>query len=147
MTHAFYKLWMKISAVVILGGAPLLSLGAIPEFSEPARWAVDLLSWPLDGSATFSGGDTRLLSAILGGVLMGWGVLIWALSVWVYDSAPEGVRKCVLTSLICWFVLDSAGSIASGNASNALFNLLFFLVAVGPLWRPVRQDAVAQSGS
>ncbi|WP_420011021.1 hypothetical protein [Tateyamaria sp.] len=37
-----------------------------------------------------------------------------------------------------WFVLDSAGSIASGTTSNALFNVLVLLVAVGPLWRPAK---------
>jgi hypothetical protein len=35
-------------------------------------------------------------------------------------------------------VLDSAGSIASGNASNAFFNILVLLLAVGPLWRPAK---------
>jgi AcrR family transcriptional regulator len=35
-------------------------------------------------------------------------------------------------------VFDSSGSIASGNASNALFNVLVLLLAVGPLWRPAQ---------
>ena len=61
--------------------------------------------------------------------------MIWCLSSWVYDGAPEAVRRTVLTSLLAWFFLDSAGSIASGNASNALFNVLVPILAVGPLWR------------
>lgn len=64
--------------------------------------------------------------------------MVWCLSAWVYDLAPEPVRKTVLTGLLSWFVLDSCGSIASGNASNALFNLLVLLLAVGPLWRPAK---------
>jgi hypothetical protein len=40
--------------------------------------------------------------------------------------------------VLAWFLLTSAGSIASGNASNALFNVLVLLIAVGPLWRPAR---------
>lgn len=43
-----------------------------------------------------------------------------------------------MTGLLAWFLLDSAGSIASGNAANALINLLVLLLAAGPLWRPAR---------
>ena len=63
---------------------------------------------------------------------------LWCLSAWVYDLAPEPVRKAVLTGICSWFVLDSAGSIASGNESNALFNVAVLLIAVGPLWFPAR---------
>ncbi|MEM6634008.1 MAG: hypothetical protein AAF694_30310, partial [Bacteroidota bacterium] len=82
-----------------------------------------------------------------GGFLLGWGVMIWLLSVWVYDQAPEAVRKTVLIGILSWFVLDSSGSIASGNASNVLFNVLVLLLAVGPLWRPAKsRKDVADEG-
>ena len=77
-------------------------------------------------------------SALTGGFLLGWGVMIWLLSIWVYDKAPEAVRKTVLIGILTWFVFDSSGSIASGNVSNALFNVLVLLLAVGPLWRPAQ---------
>jgi hypothetical protein len=138
MSHKFHKFWLKITAIVIAIGGPILSLGAMEQTKEPARLLLDVLSWPIDGATTYASPDTRFLSALSGGFLFGWGVLIWRLSSWVYDQAPEGVRRTVLTSLLCWFFLDSAGSIASGNASNAVFNVFFLLVAVGPLWRPAR---------
>ena len=48
------------------------------------------------------------------------------------------MRKSVVVGVLAWFVLDSAGSIASGNPSNALFNVVVLLIAVGPLCgRPV----------
>jgi hypothetical protein len=75
---------------------------------------------------------------LTGGFLLGWGVMIWCLGTWVYDLAPEAVRKSVLAGVLAWFCLDSAGSITSGNPSNALFNIAILLVAVGPLWRPAR---------
>ena len=80
----------------------------------------------------------RFLSALTGGFLLGWGVTVWLLATTVYDKAPEAVRRVVLFGLLSWFVLDSSGSIASGNASNALFNVLVLLLAVGPLWRPAK---------
>ena len=117
---------------------PVFFLGTMAATLEPARLTLDLLSWPIDGATTYASPDTRFLSALTGGFLMSWGVMIWLLSVWVYDKAPEAVRKTVLIGILTWFVFDSSGSIASGNASNALFNVLVLLLAVGPLWRPAQ---------
>lgn len=136
MTKQFHKFWLKITAVVVGSFAPVFSLGTMVQTMEPARLTLDILSWPLDGATTYASPDTRFLSALTGGFLLGWGVMIWCLSKWVYDAAPEAVRRTVLTGLVSWFILDSSGSIASGNASNALFNVAVLLLAVGPLWRP-----------
>ncbi len=138
MTRAFHKIWLKITAIVVGAFGPVFFFGTMDATLEPARWSLDFLSWPVDGETTFEHPDTRFLTALTGGFLLGWSVMIWCLSAFVYDAAPEPVRKSVLCGLLAWFVLDSAGSIASGNASNALFNILVLLIAVGPLWRPAR---------
>lgn len=103
--------------------------------SEPARFTLDLMSWPLDGATTFDQADTHFLSALTGGFLMGWGVLIWMLSGKAYDLAPESIRRAVVGGLLAWYILDCSGSIASGNASNVFFNTLILIAGVGPLWR------------
>jgi hypothetical protein len=131
-----HKFWLKVTAVTVGSFGPVFFLGSMLPTAEPARLTLDLLSWPIDGASSFAAPDTRFLSALTGGFLLGWGVMIWCLSTWVYDAAPEGVRRSVLTGTLAWFLLDSAGSIASGNASNALFNIVVLLLAVGPLWRP-----------
>lgn len=138
MSRSVHKLWLKIAAVVIGSFGPVFFLGTMAETLEPARFTLDLLSWPIDGATTYASPDTRFLSALTGGFLLGWGVTVWCLSTWVYDLAPEGVRKAIITGICAWFVLDSAGSIASGNASNALFNIVVLLMAIGPLWFPAR---------
>ena len=53
----------------------------------------------------------------------------------IVTSDPEAVRRAVLTGFIAWFLLDSAGSVASGNAA---ISVLVLLLAVGPLRRPAR---------
>jgi len=133
-----HKSWLLVTAIVVGAFGPVFALGTMVATSEPARWTLDFLSWPLDGTQTFASPDTRFLSALTGGFLFGWGVMIWCLRAWVYDAAPEAVRRTVVTSLLAWFVLDSAGSIASGTPSNAVFNIFVLLLAVGPLWRPAR---------
>ena len=138
MSRAFHKTWLKVTAVVIGSFGPVCFLGTMTPTTAPARLTLDLLRWRALGTSAYDSPDTRLLSALMGGFLLGWGVMIWCLSCWVHDAAPEGVRRSVLAGLIAWFCLDSAGSIASGNPSNALFNVLILLLAVGPLWRPAR---------
>jgi hypothetical protein len=138
MTHKFHKLWLKITAIVVGAFGPIFFLGSMLSTSEPARWTLDLLSLPIDNVQNYNEPTTRFLSALTGGFLLGWGIMIWFLSSWVYDKAPEQVRKAVMAGLLSWFVLDSTGSIASGNASNAAINVLVLLIAAGPLWRPVK---------
>ena len=138
MTREFHKFWLKVTAIVVASFGPIFFLGTMAATLEPARLTLDILSWPIDGATTYDSPDTRFLSALTGGFLLGWGVMIWCLSAWVYDLAPEQVRRSVLTGTLAWFCLDSAGSIASGNASNAAFNVVVLLIAVGPLWRPAK---------
>jgi len=137
MSQEFHKFWLIITAIVVASFGPIFFLGTMEATAEPARWTLDLLSWPLDGQQTFDP-TTRFLSALTGGFLFGWGVMIWCLRAWVYDAAPEGVRRAVVTGVLAWFILDSAGSIASGVAINALFNIIVLVIGVGPLWRPAR---------
>jgi len=139
-TKAFHKFYLKITAIVIASFGPVFFLGTVDATLEPARWTLDLLSWPLDGNMTYETADIRFLSGLTGGFLMGWGALIWGLSEWVYDQVPEGVRRSVLLSILLWFVFDSTGSITSGNPSNAFFNIFILLIAVGPLWWPAVQE-------
>jgi hypothetical protein len=138
MTQEFHKFWLKITAVVIGSFGPIFFLGTMPSTLEPARLTLDFLSWPIDGATTYASPDTRFLSALTGGFLFGWGIMVWCLSSWVHDKAPDAVRKTVVVGLLSWFILDSSGSIASGNTSNAVVNILVLLIAVGPLWRSAK---------
>jgi hypothetical protein len=139
VSHKLHKFWLKITAIIVGSFGPVFFLGTMAATLEPARLTLDILSWPVDGVTTYESPDTRFLSALTGGFLLGWGVMIWCLSTWVYDAAPEAVRRTVLTGILSWFFLDSAGSIASGNTSNAFFNVIVLLLAVGPLWRPAKE--------
>lgn len=129
--------WIKVAAIVVGSFGPVFFLGTMEATAEPARLSLDILSWPIDGLQNYEDSTLRLLSALTGGFLLGWGVLIWNLSGAVFTAAPDATRRAVLTGLLAWFVLDSAGSAASGHLSNVLFNVLVLLLAAGPLWFPV----------
>jgi hypothetical protein len=134
ITRRFHKQYLNVTAFVIGSFGPVFFLGTMAATAEPARWTLDFLSWPVDGAQNYQAATTRFLSALTGGFLFGWGVCVWCLKRWVYDVAPEGVRKAVLAGMVAWFCLDSMGSVASGNASNVIFNVFVLLLGVGPLW-------------
>lgn len=139
MNKKFHKFYLKVTAITIGSFGPIFFLGTMLPTIEPARLTLDFLSWPIDGIQNYEAPTTRFLSALTGGFLFGWGVCVWCLQKWVYDIAPEAVRKSVLMGILAWFCLDSTGSIASGNASNAVFNVIVLLIAVGPLWKPAKK--------
>ena len=132
-TQKFHKRYLKISGFLVASFGPICFLGTISETAEMARLSLDILSWPLDGRESLTDGTAKLLSALLGGFLLGYGVTIWQLSK-AYDKAPDVIRKVVVTGLCSWFILDSAGSIAGGHWSNAVWNVPILLAFVGPLW-------------
>ena len=144
MTHNTHKFWLKMAAVLVACFGPLFFL-ASAGVTEPVRFALDILSWPIDGAQQYSDSTLRFVSALTGGFLMGWGVMIWCLSAWVYDLAPELVRKSLLAGILSWFIFDSSGSVASGNAANVGFNVLVLLIGVGPMWFPARENLAKKS--
>lgn len=137
MTHRAHRNWLKVAAIVIGCFGPVLFFGTMPATAEGARLGLDILTWPVDGFPSYASAEIRFLSALAGGFLVGWGVTIWCLSTWVYDAAPEAVRRTLVYGALAWFVTDSAGSIASGHAINAVFNVGVLFLVVGPMWRPV----------
>ncbi|NQX91474.1 MAG: hypothetical protein HRT74_04980 [Flavobacteriales bacterium] len=129
----FQKQWLWVTGFVVASFAPIFFLSSMESGQFMGEWTLDLLSFPLDDNMPFND-STRFLIAITGGLILGWRMLIWMLRAKVFDLAPNLVRQCVLISLISWFILDSSGSVLSGNPSNVLFNLGILLLGVGPLW-------------
>jgi hypothetical protein len=100
VSHAFHKFWLKVAAIVVGSFGPVFFMGTMVATMEPARLTLDILSWPLDGATTYASPDTRFLSALTGGFLLGWGVTIWCLATWVYEAAPEGVRRSFVIGML-----------------------------------------------
>lgn len=145
MAQISHKSWLKVTAVVIASFGPVFFLSTMIGTAGPSRITLDILSWPLDTLHSFEAQTTRFLSALTGGFLFGWGIMVWALSGDAYDAAPEAVRKAVLTGLLAWFCLDSAGSVVSGTWPNVFFNTIVLLIGVGPMWRPEQTTNTAEA--
>ncbi len=68
--------------------------------------------------------EIRLYNAMLGGVMVGWGITLYLLTSEIKKNPI--VWKAVFTGLVLWFILDSVGSYAAGVPLNIALNTLFF---------------------
>ncbi|MDJ0908089.1 MAG: hypothetical protein QNI99_02780 [Woeseiaceae bacterium] len=137
-------LWLKAGSALTVFFGVLIALASIPAANAPVEILADLIFFPVDGAQNVGAPETRLMNAIGGGVMTGWGIMIWMLATRLYPREPALAKQLIVTSVVAWFVVDSAGSLMSGAPLNALFNVSFLLIFCVPLWLAGRQqEAVA----
>lgn len=124
---------LRFAAGVTMVTGLALALSAVPAQNTGVRLLTDLLVWPFDGAETLAASETRLALAIGGGVMLGWGLMIWQLAGEPLERAPEAVRGIIRASVLGWFVVDSAGSVAAGAALNVVPNLVFLALFLLPM--------------
>jgi hypothetical protein len=126
---------LKLASMVVIGFGLLTALAAWPSLNLPTLWLVDLMFFPFDGQQNLNGSEARILSAILGGILVGFGVLQWQVVTTLFAREPGLARQMLLTSMGSWFVVDCTASVIAGAPFNAVMNVPFLLLFVVPLWR------------
>jgi len=135
MTQESTQRWLKFGSGLTLFFGVLIAAAATPIGAPPTQFLADLIFFPVDGAQSVVAPETRLVNAIGGGVMAGWGLLLWKLSTTVYPRDPALARQLIIPSIVIWFVIDSTGSILAGAPLNAVFNLSFLLIFCVPLWR------------
>lgn len=128
-------IWLKLASATVIAFGLLFFLSTLPPLSAPMAFLFDLVIWPLDGGEDLAVPASQLLLAISGGVMAGWGAMLWLITTRLYPSDPKLARSLILTSVCTWFVVDSLGSVIAGAPLNVLFNIVFLELFVIPLWR------------
>ncbi|MDD9922011.1 MAG: hypothetical protein OXQ92_06990 [Boseongicola sp.] len=114
----------------------IMAIAAIPSLNGILVMFAEIVV-PNLNHELFLATELRLLSAITGGLLSGFGVALFILVRQGLREAPEMSRKIILVSICTWFVIDSTGSVLSGAPLNAVLNLAFLAVFTLPLLRPI----------
>lgn len=126
---------LKVASAIVIGFGLSTALAAWPPLNLPSLWLIDLMFLPFDGQQNLNAQETRILSAILGAVLVGWGVMQWLVATQLFAREPALARQIIWVSLWSWFVVDCAASTFAGAPFNAVMNLPFLLLFIVPLWR------------
>ena len=126
---------LKAAAIMTIATGLFFAVASTAPTDAAVRQLLDLVFFRLgDGPAELSDSH-HLVNAILGGVMVGWGVMIWLLVDRLLPVAPRELKHILLVGLVAWFVVDSTGSIASGGWPNAVLNVGFLGVFLVPLRR------------
>lgn len=133
MDLARRQMFLRAGAGFVIATGLFMALGAHPVTGGPPALVADLIFWPPDGAETLATNEARLLCAIAGGVLAGWGWALWLLAGEGLVRAPDLARRIILGSVALWFVVDSAGSLIAGAPLNILGNLAFLAILTLPL--------------
>lgn len=110
---------------------------AFKGFDGFAHYVADFIDWTGPAHDEPLSRDARWFGAIFSGLGAGFGafyVFLVAPLLTVPNLDAQNLAKHggILAAVI-WFVVDSAGSVASGVPSNAVFNFAYFLWIVIPL--------------
>ncbi len=125
--------WLKAASALLIAFGMLTAAAAHPSASGLAEFLADIIIWPIDGAQSLAAPETRLLAAIAGGVMAGWGAMMWLAATHLLSRDYRLARKLILSSVIVWFVVDGAASIAAGAPLNAGLNVVFLLLFTVPL--------------
>jgi hypothetical protein len=143
--HTTTANWLKVSSAIYISFGLTTALSALPAAAGLTLFLTDLVFWPLDGAQSLSAPETRLFCGITGGVVTGWGVLVWLIATRLYPREPQLARTLILASVGCWFVVDGIGSTLAGAPGNVALNVVFLALFVVPLWRPSASPALNAS--
>lgn len=131
LTERHCILWLKAaSALTIIVG---LAASCASHPAGEGLWLLlfDILHWPLDGLPGGFDAVSRPLNAVIGGVMTGWGVMMYGL---LHPKIfCDGIRVVLLRGLLVWFTIDSIGSLAAGIPGNVILNLTFLGLFLPPL--------------
>lgn len=75
----------------------------------------------------------QLAHAVMGSVLVGWGVLMFLLVRILMAESPQRVVCLLAASILLWYLPDTAFSLVSGFWQNALLNTGFVILYAVPL--------------
>lgn len=124
---------LKAASAIVSAFGVIVALSAWPITAAPGDLLADLAFWPLDGMPRIDTPAARLLAAIAGGVMFGWGITLWLVTAYVLPKDPHAAETIVRAGIVSWFVLDSLASVAAGAPLNAVLNIGFVVLFLWPL--------------
>lgn len=140
MPHAKATTALIAASWILIAFGAAMALALVTPLAHVMHFFTDLAFWPLDGGQAPQSEAARLLQAISGGILAGWGVTTLLITRHIYAYDPAKGRAILLPALATWFLIDGAGSIAAGAAFNVVLNGGFLALFLVPLLASQREE-------
>ncbi len=127
------KTLLQAASIITAVTGFAMALAALPATAFPMRLLADLIIWPFDGAESLASPDTRLMAAIGGGVMAGWGLMMLTIVNRLFEADPQLAKSILMTGVVSWFLIDSAASVLAGAPLNILPNFVFLALFALPL--------------
>jgi hypothetical protein len=141
----FWRTWMTAWCWAVAGLGVLLMGAAFEATSGPVRLLFAVLHGPqpLELSA-----QMRFSEAVLGAVTLGWGLTLAAAMQGANLLGERGgpVWRAITLSVVVWWVVDCALSMATGYGMNVAPNTIFLAAFLAPILRSGVLGAAARTG-
>lgn len=141
----FWRTWMTAWCWAVAAFGLVLAGAAFEATSGPTRLLFAVLNGPepLDLSA-----QMRFSEAVLGAVTLGWSVTLMAAiqAANLLGDRGRPVWGLIVASVVVWWVIDSALSMATGYGLNAVPNTVFLAALLLPILRSGVLGAGAGAG-
>ena len=132
---------MLLVAGVFAFYAVLWGLAPYESVNFPSRLILDSLDWPIDNLSTPLDKNTMLLSAIGAGLLGAIAVFLGGIVAPAIQEGNKSIMRAAVVAMLVWYFIDGVGSIASGVASNVVFNSVYLVLILIPLlWKDLEEN-------
>jgi hypothetical protein len=135
MSHEKSVRSLKITLIVSAAIALFMFASLFTPLRSVMSVFLDLAHMPVDGAQSLSRDTEELLTAISAGIFFGFCVALWQITTEVYAKNAALGRRMIMSSVISWFVVDTAGSLIVGAWMNAILNTAFLIALLLPVLR------------
>lgn len=134
MNHETAVAWLKAASWALIVVGVGFGWATFAPLNAGSLLFLDIAILPVDGAETLAQTETKLLMAIVGGLTVGAGAVILAITRKVYVRDPELGGALIFAFLAPWMIVDSIGSVIAGGWFNAVLNAVIFAMVATPVW-------------
>ena len=130
--QGIWAIWMRVWCWGMFAFGLLLVTAAVPPIDGLARALYMLFSGDAQNAAAFDLRAMRFGLGLQGALTMGWALTILA-AIKAAATLGAPVWRALTTALLIWYVIDSAISVATGFALNAVSNTVLTIAFLVPV--------------
>ncbi len=145
MTYQAAITWLKTSSISLIFLGALFSWGTVDPLANITLSLIDFIILPIDGAQSFAAVETRLLTAITGGLTAGFGMAVYMMTVHIYSIDQAIGGRMILATTFTWFVVDGIGSVLAGVTFNVFANITFLVMIALPVMLASRSTATSNT--
>ena len=119
--------WGFIAFAFVWGLAPYQPINA------PSRILLDILDWPFGDAALVFDRSEMWLSSIGAGLVVAISIMLLGIVAPAVKNSDRKIVRVTIWAFIAWYIVDGAGSAASGVLSNIFFNTILLVLILIPL--------------